>query len=142
MEKYSEVIEEIHRLLKPGGYALVSFRSQFTAVFSDSVRILKTAIKALFRRLRPEPYIIGRFMDHRDVLSKMTEQGFEFRDFFGIGFGPIRFNNRPILCERTSIKISNAMARALKKSWWRAPIRWLADVSLWNYHKPRAGTDS
>lgn len=135
VEHYGEVFDEINRLLRPGGYALVSFRNKFNPVLWDPVLTLKVAAKAAVGRLRPEPYAIGRFMDHREFRVKMAERGFEYRDFFGLGFGPIRFNYRPLFGERTSIKLSKAFAVMFSKIGWDLPVRWLADVSLWVYEK-------
>jgi hypothetical protein len=104
--------------------------------------MVKTAIKALIGRLKPDAYVIGRFMDHREFQSKMAEQGFAFHDFFGIGFGPFKFNYRSIFGERKSIGISNALSRVFKKIGWKAPFRWMADVSLWVYTKPVSETDT
>jgi len=140
VENYSEVLKEIYRLLKPGGCALISFRNQFNPVLSDPVRIVKTAVKYLVGRMRPEPYTIGRFMDHREFRTKMTEQGFEFRQYFGIGFGPFKVNYRRMFSERTSIKISNTLTRVFKTTRSQVPFKWLADVSLWVYVKPQTQT--
>ena len=140
VENFGEVLEEIRRLLKPGGIALVSFRNKHNPVLSDPVRLAKTIIKALIGRLKPEPYKIGRFMDHREVRAKFADCGFEYRDFIGIGFGPFRLNGRKLFGERTSIRISRFLSSFFAKLGWQAPFRWLADVSLWVYTSPAERT--
>jgi ubiquinone/menaquinone biosynthesis C-methylase UbiE len=140
VEDYGVVLKEINRLLKPGGYALVSFRNQFNPILWDPVVGLKTLAALVTGRLRAEPYKIGRFMDFREFRRKMSEAGFEYRDFFGIGLGPIKFNRRALLAERTSIRLSNSLAAILGKLGWQAPLRCLADVSLWVYVKPGDST--
>jgi SAM-dependent methyltransferase len=138
VEDYAVVLREIERILKPGGYALVSFRNRFNPILWDPAVGLKTLARAATGRLRPEPYKIGRFMDFREFRRKMDEAGFEYRHFVGIGLGPVKFNRRALLAERVSIRLSNSLAAVLHRLGWQAPMRWLADVSLWVYSKPAA----
>ena len=138
VEDYAVVLSEIKRILKPGGYALVSFRNRFNPILWDPAVGLKTLGRAVTGRLRPEPYKIGRFMDFREFRRKMDDAGFEYRHFVGIGLGPIRFNRRALLAERVSIWLSDSLTAVLRRLGWQAPMRWLADVSLWVYGKPAA----
>jgi ubiquinone/menaquinone biosynthesis C-methylase UbiE len=138
VEHYGELLDEIHRLLKPGGYALISFRNKFNLILWDPVRTLKWAVKALLGRNTDEPYKIGRFMDHREFTAKALERRFEYRDFFGIGFGPLRLSGRTLLTERRSIQLSDFFARLFARLGSDLPGRWLADVSLWVYQKAAA----
>ena len=138
VEDYAVVLDEIRRILKPGGYALVSFRNRFNPILWDPAVGLKTLAQAATGRLRPEPYKIGRFMDFREFRQKMDDAGFEYREFLGIGLGPIKFNRHALLAERASIRLSDFLTTVLRGLGWRAPMRWLADVSLWVYSKPRA----
>ena len=138
VEDYAVVLREIKRILKPGGYALVSFRNQFNPILWDPALGLKTLARAATGHLRPEPYKIGRFMDFREFRRKMDDAGFEYRQFVGIGLGPIKFNRRALLPERASIRLSDSLSAVLHRLGWQAPLRWLADVSLWIYSKPAA----
>ena len=138
VEDYAVVLSEIKRVLKPGGYAFVSFRNRFNPMLWDPVAGLRTFARAATGRLRPEPYKIGRFMDFREFRRKMDDAGFEYRDFVGIGLGPVKFNRRALLAERISIRLSDALTAVLRGLRWQAPLRWLADVSLWIYSKPPA----
>jgi ubiquinone/menaquinone biosynthesis C-methylase UbiE len=136
VEDYAVVLSEIKRVLKPGGYAFVSFRNRFNPILWDPIAGLKTLARAATGRLRPEPYKIGRFMDFQEFRRKMDDAGFEYRDFVGIGLGPVKFNRRVLLAERTSIRLSDALTAVLHRLGWQAPLRWLADVSLWIYSRP------
>jgi SAM-dependent methyltransferase len=138
VEDYAVVLREIKRILKPGGYALVSFRNRFNRILWDPAVGLKTLAQAVTGRLRPEPYKIGRFMDFREFRRKMDDAGFEYHHFVGIGLGPVRFSRRALLPERVSIRLSNSLTAILRRLGWQAPLRWLADVSLWVYSKPSA----
>lgn len=136
VEDYGVVLGEIKRILKPGGCALISFRNRFNPILWDPAVGLRTLARVATGRLRPEPYKIGRFMDFREFRQKMHDAGFDYRDFFGIGLGPVRFNRRALLAERTSIRVSDTLTGLLRWLGWQAPMRWLADVSLWVYSKP------
>lgn len=138
VEDYAVVLHEIKRILKPGGYALVSFRNRFNPILWDPAMGLKILARAATGRLRPEPYKIGRFMDFREFRRKMDAAGFEYREFVGIGLGPVKFNRRALLAERVSIRLSDSLTVILRRLGWHAPMRWLADVSLWVYSKPTA----
>jgi hypothetical protein len=77
-------------------------------------------------------------MDFREFRQKMDDVGFEYRDFVGIGLGPVKFNRRALLGERVSIWLSDSLTTVLRRFGWHTPVRWLADVSLWVYSKPVA----
>lgn len=136
VEAYTEVLKEIERLLKPGGYVLLSFRNHFNRTLWDPYAAVEMLVRAATGRLRPEPYVIGRFMDFREVCKEMAACGLECRAQFGIGFGPLRFRRRALLPERASIRLSNGLATVFDRLGWKTPCRWLADVSLWAYRKP------
>jgi ubiquinone/menaquinone biosynthesis C-methylase UbiE len=135
VENYTVVLEEINRVLKPGGYAFISFRNQFNPILWDPVRVLKTIAKKATGTLKPEPYAIGRFMDFRDFRDQMRKCAFQYRDFVGIGFGPVHLNRRAVFSELTSIRLSRTLDAALGRRRWKLPARWLSDVSLWIYQK-------
>lgn len=140
VERYEAVLDEIVRLLKPGGTALISFRNVFNPILSDPVATLRFVGRRLLTpvlgQVRPEPFIIGRFMDYRTVTQKIEERGLVCVDFFGIGLGPFRLAGRPLFAEKRSIAISRRLSAFAGKFGLSAPLRWLADVSLWVYRKP------
>ena len=136
VEAYRDVLREIERLVKPGGHVLVSFRNRFNPTLWDPYAMLQMLTRAATGRLRPEPYVIGHFMDFREVCSEMAACGFEYQAQFGIGFGPLRFRRRALLPETASMRLSDRLAAVFDRIGWQAPSRWLADVSLWVYRKP------
>ena len=136
VQAYGEVLREIERIVKPGGHVLVSFRNRFNPTLWDPYAALKALTRAATGRAHPEPYVIGRFMDFRDVCAEMDACGLEYQAQFGIGFGPLRFRRRALLPETASIRLSNGLAAVFGRIGWQAPSRWLADVSLWAYRKP------
>lgn len=140
MEDYGPVLDEIYRLLKPGGTAFISFRNVFNPIFSDPVSLAKRGLRKLLSPLigpcAAEKFEIGRFLDHRVVTTKIAALGFRYVEHFGIGFGPFRFAGRALFSERRSIRISRWLAKMFAFFSIRRPLRWLTDVSLWVYRKP------
>ena len=140
LEDYDPVLDEIDRLLKPGGTVLISFRNVHNPIVSDPVafarRLLRIALSPLLGPLDSGKFAIGRYLDFRTVTEKMEERGLKYVDFFGIGFGPFRLAGRKLFSERQSIRISRGLARIFDALSIHRPQRWLADVSLWIYWKP------
>lgn len=142
IENYDAVLDEIDRLLKPGGRVLISFRNVFNPVFSDPVRLLKQSVKKLLgRSFNPrldEPFVIGRFLDFHSVNEKMEARRFDLVDFFGIGFGPFCFSGKKLFSESRSIRLSRWLTQVFDRLVIHRTRRWLTDVSLWVYQKPYA----
>lgn len=140
IEDYDPVLDEIERLLKPGGTTLISFRSAHNPILSDPValgkRVLRTLLTPLLGRRTPAPFEIGRFLDHREVTARIEARGLRYVDFFGIGFGPFRFAGRRLFGERQSIRLSRWLDRLFSPPALHRTRRWLTDVSLWVYWKP------
>lgn len=135
VEDYRPILVEIHRLLKPGGTVLLSFRNLFNPLLSDPVALARRGLKRLLPRppAMARPFEIGRSLDHRVVAGKMAALGFQRIGFHGIGFGPYRLAGRPLLSERRAIRVSRWLETRLGHL--RTPQLWLADVNLTIYRK-------
>ncbi len=141
IEDYTDVLREIHRLLRPGGTMILSYRNVFNPIVSDPVVLMKHLARKFLRRrdlAATEKFEIGRFLDFRTVSASIERTGFEFVEFAGIGFGPFAIAGRRLLSERQSIRLSRWLSRTCGWLQLQQPLRWLTDVSLWAYRKPTA----
>lgn len=141
IEDYADVLREIHRVLRPGGTMILSYRNVFNPLASDPVALIKHLARKLLRRndgAATEKFRIGRFLDFRTVSASIEHAGFEFVEFAGIGFGPFAIAGRRLFSEQQSIRLSRWLAKACGWLHLRQPLRWLTDVSLWAYRKPTA----
>jgi SAM-dependent methyltransferase len=140
LEHYESVLEEIHRLLKPGGTALISFRNVFNPILSDPLALIRRGLRIMLSPIigpRPaEKFEIGRLLDHRVVRSKLDAAGLDCVNHVGIGFGPFCFAGRKLFNERRSIRISRWLAKTFDALAVCRPRVWLADVSLFVCQRP------
>lgn len=137
---YRPALREIARLLRPGGTALISYRNAFNPVLSDPVALARFGVRRLaspvLGKPRPQPFELGRFLDHREVEAEIATAGLTRVAFHGIGFGPLRLAGRPLLGERASIRLSARLDR-LTAAFGLARLRcWATDVSLGVYRRP------
>jgi ubiquinone/menaquinone biosynthesis C-methylase UbiE len=136
VEEKEHVLQEIRRILKPGGTVIISCRNRFNPVLSDPIAFSKHVGKILLRRTAPAPFSIGQGLDPRAVTARMVAHGFRFVQFRGIGFGPFCLWKRPLFGDQTSIAISQTLTRVFATSHMHGAFRWLTDVSLWVYQRP------
>lgn len=137
LEDYRPVLQEIHRILAPGGTAIITFRNRLNLTLSDPVRLAKELVKIIFRRSRAEPFKIGRFLDFREVHAAALAAGFTYVTMHGIGFGPLRFAGCELLAQKASIRISSWLTRLFAALGLQAPFKWATDISIWVYQKPQ-----
>jgi SAM-dependent methyltransferase len=131
---YTAVLEEIFRILRPGGTAIISFRNRFNLILWDPWQTLKLGVRsALGRPLAPNTHI-GRFLDYREVDDRCRAVGFQYHDFWGIGFGPLRVFGKRILPHRLAIPFSDAFTSGVA-SRSQSFERRFSDVSVWLYRK-------
>jgi SAM-dependent methyltransferase len=140
---YEPALQEIRRILKPGGLLIISWRNATHPAASDPVRIVRGLAKRLKRRRAPGSgtspgFVPGRHLHYRNVTRKLERLGFRYADFAGIGFGPYQWNGVPLFSEARSIHISNTLSRILEGLRAQWLIRQLTDVSLWAYRRGEA----
>jgi ubiquinone/menaquinone biosynthesis C-methylase UbiE len=142
VEHYENIIREIRRILKPGGTAIVTYRNEKNLVVSDPVGPFRYAAKKTLRALglASRTFRIGHYMSFKEVRRALQRNGLTVEAFEGIGFGPLRLNNRPLLSEKTSLKIHRALARWMEGA--EFPFRIGADVHIFVVRKSEGTTAS
>lgn len=132
VEHYETVIKEIHRILKPGGTAVVAYRNEKNLMVSDPVGPLRFAGKKarrLFGR-SGSTFRIGDYMSFSEVSRTLRRNSLVLEAFKGIGFGPLRFNHKPLLSENASLRIHRALTRWLEALGAELPFRMATDVHI------------
>ena len=121
VDDYQYIISEIHRILKPAGTAIISFRNFYNPILSDPVVLVKYIVKRLLFMPRQESQDIGRFLRFRDVNRVIEQNNFALQQFEGIGFGSFRLNYATVFSDATSIRLQDGISRVLY--WLR--VQWL-----------------
>ncbi len=142
VEHYETIIREIRRILKPGGTAIITYRNEKNLMVSDPVGPLRYVAKKALTSLglAARRFRIGHYMSFKEVRGALEKNGLTVETFTGIGFGPLRFNNRPLLSEKTSLKIHRAVTRWMEASGTELPFRVGADVHIFVVRKSAGGT--
>jgi SAM-dependent methyltransferase len=133
---YAVALREMHRLLKPGGFAVISSRSSSRPSLSDPIALAKRWGRRLLGRDRPEPFEFGRFLDQGEVSGRLEASGFVIEHFEGIGFGPFSIGGWQPFSGATSIRISDALTRLFRATRFDAAFRRMSDVNIWVCRRP------
>ncbi len=138
VEDYETIIREIHRLLKPGGTAIVTYRNEKNLMVSDPVGPLRFAFKKAkrFLGLAGKQFRIGNTMSYSEVRHVVERSGLALDAFKGIGFGPLRFNHKRLLSETASLRIHRTLTRWLDRLGAEFPFRLATDVHILVVRKP------
>lgn len=138
VEHYETIIQEIHRILKPGGTAIITYRNEKNLMVSDPVGPFRSAGKRLMRMLglSHARFRIGNYMQYSEVVRVVKRNGLTLEAFKGIGIGPLRFNRKPLLGEGASLKVHRAVTRWMDAVGAELPFRIATDVHILMVRKP------
>ncbi|MCR4281960.1 MAG: class I SAM-dependent methyltransferase, partial [Bauldia sp.] len=138
VEHYETIIEEIQRILKPGGTAIITYRSETNPIVSDPVGPFRFMSKKTLRFLgiASNEFRIGNCMSFTEVRRVLRRNGLALETFEGIGFGPLRFNHRSLLSESASLRIHRALTRWMDALGAEFPLRIATDVHILAVRKP------
>jgi ubiquinone/menaquinone biosynthesis C-methylase UbiE len=129
-EDYSFALREIRRLLTVDGLALITFRNVFNPVVSDPWKAAKAIGRLVVRQQRPRDRGMGRFLDPLEVAREIEAAGLRRESFEGIGLGPFSVAGRSLFSDRTSVRLSRGLSRALQTVGLGWILRWSADVAM------------
>ena len=138
VEDYETIIREIHRLLKPGGTAIITYRNEKNLIVSDPVGPLRFALKKAtrFLGLARKQFRIGNYMSYAEVCRVIERSGLALEVFKGIGFGPLRLNHKRLLSETASLRLHRTLTRWLDGLGAEFPFRLATDVHILVVRKP------
>ncbi len=135
------IIREIHRVLRPGGRALITFRNYYNRVAWDPVEILRHlagACRNLFKAKVPETLQIeypGSFLKPALVEKAILNEGFHIEEAIGIGCGPLRWNGTALNEGAKAVKFDRRMTALLRGLGLRALHRFGSDVYIFSVRK-------
>lgn len=137
VENYGNIINEIFRVLKPGGTVLVSFRNKYNLIMNDPIVLLRSLAKKLsLMSEKKNGFEIGQYLRAREVQALIESKGFDYLDFRGIGFGPFSIRHRQLFSDKTSIKISQFISSLADKLNAEFVYRLASDVHILIFRKP------
>lgn len=140
VERYENIIKEIRRVLRPGGTAIITYRNRSNLTVSDPVgpfRYLAGRLRRLFGG-GPKQFQIGRYMNIAEVRDAIRNGGLTIVAFEGIGFGPLRFNQKPLTSHEGAIKLDRKLTRWMKALGADFAFRLGTDVHIFVVRKDAA----
>jgi len=137
LKDYTRLIEEVARVLKPGGTLMLTFRNMHRPVLSDPWEILARFVRGQpLRDGRENGNWPGRFLDPGRVDRDVLEAGLVPLGFKGIGYGPLTVRGKEVLSGPVSIRLSDGLSSLFGRLGLGWPEHWMTDVSIWMYRKP------
>lgn len=130
LQEYSGLLAEIHRLLKPGGQSIITFRNKYNPVLSDPVAAVAHAARSMLGRNGGDDDSIGRFLSPSRVQRDLEAADLEILAFQGIGYGPLLLHGRPLLSDASGRRLSDAATRITERLGLRFVNKWWTDVSI------------
>ncbi|MFV0257033.1 MAG: class I SAM-dependent methyltransferase [Acidimicrobiales bacterium] len=99
-------LAEIHRVLRPGGLLVVSYRSRYGRIAFDPDRLVRhlghLADRTAGARAERGERAAGAYLRPGRIDPTIEANGFRIDDRHGIGFGPLRFRGREVLGDRAN----------------------------------------
>lgn len=130
---YAESIEaalnEIERVLVPGGFAIVTYRNLYNAYFMDPLYFLTQSIKRLVSK-HASAKTIGRAIPRRELIADLAKTRLHLADEYQIGFGALRLNGKVISNGRLAIHLDSLISRSLRFLQLKRLFRAASDIHI------------
>ncbi len=135
-ESIDKTLQEIYRLLKPGGQVIVSYRNKYNPILLDPVKLFIYLILLPFGFFRSEKKVIGRSISRREVLACIKKLPFCIVREEQIGFGKIQLNGKSISDGKLAIKANDIIHNVLHFLKFSYLYRIMADIHIIVLIKP------
>lgn len=134
VEHYENIISEIHRILKPGGTTIITYRNKNNLIMNDPIRIIK-AISGSNKEPENNKFIIGRYMSYSEVLRTAENTGLHLIEFTGMGYGPYQYKYKKLFSDKTSINIDKNVSKFMNYLHAKPFIKLSTDIHIMIYKK-------
>ncbi|MDH5731381.1 MAG: class I SAM-dependent methyltransferase, partial [Gammaproteobacteria bacterium] len=135
-ESIDKALDELHRVLKPGGVTIVSYRNKYNTICMDPVKLIKHVLTLPFTFFKPEKKVIGRSIPRSEVIADIKNHPFVILKEKPIGFGKLRFAGKVVSDRKLAVKVNNGLDRVLTGLRLNFVYRAMADVHIFILKKP------
>jgi len=129
-ESIDGALNEIYRILKPGGTLILSYRNEFNSIILDPINFIKYILKLPFKKFIQENKTIGRSLPRSEVIGILDNISFTIREEKQMGFGNIAFNNKVLSDGNLAIKTNKILDKVLSLFKFKKLYRLLSDVHI------------
>lgn len=129
-------LEEILRVLRPGGVLVLGFPNAFAPILWDPLRTVGWALAWLAGGHLTPPRGPAGARDHRSTGRALEAMGMRALGFRAVGYGPLRFAGRRLTRGGSASTLSTALASLLRLPGLSALAPWVCERGVWAWQRP------
>lgn len=129
-ESITAALQEMRRVLRPDGIAIISYRNALNDAFMDPAQWPKSIFRAIFKSSVPSKKVIGRSIPRAEVMEEIDSVGFQFIAEQQMGFGTLRFNKKVVSDGSLAIKVNRLLDKCLTSLRLNRLYRAMSDVHI------------